>query len=91
MAAVFDDVTGHVLRIAGTPAFTGHIAIIFHAPTPLAVPLEFRSRLAGREGRRLFITADCRHGGNVVASCDATYVTVDVAQFRNLVADASQP
>ncbi len=90
VAAVFDDVTGYVLRVAGTPAFTGRIAITYHAPTPIGVPLEFRSRLAGREGRRLVITADCRRRRDLIASCEATYVTVDAQQFQRLVADVSR-
>jgi len=40
VAAVFDDVTGYVLRIAGAPAFTGSLAITYRAPTPIERPLD---------------------------------------------------
>lgn len=84
VAAVFDDVTGYVLRLAGTPAFTARLTISYHAPTPLEVPLEFRSRLEAREPRKLHITAECRHEGQLIASADALYVTVDPERFRQL-------
>lgn len=84
VAAVFDDVTGYVLRLAGTPAFTGRLSVAYHAPTPIEVPLEFRSRLAERSDRKLLITAECRHGRHVVASAEATFVTVDPERFRQL-------
>lgn len=81
VAAIFDDVTGHVLQVAGTPAFTGSIFVTYHRPTPLDAPLCFRARLSGREGRRLFISADVRCGAELIASCDAVYITVDPAVF----------
>lgn len=84
VAAVFDDVTGYVLRLAGTPAFTGRLSVAYHAPTPIDVPLEFRSRLAERLERKLLITAECRNGDEIVASAEATFITVDPERFRQL-------
>lgn len=83
VAAIFDDVTGHVLRFAGTPAFTGTLTIRYHRPTPLGEPLQFRARLDGREGRRLFISADCRCEGDLLATCEAVYVVVDAHRFSD--------
>lgn len=82
VAAIFDDVTGYVLRLAGTPAFTARLTVSYHAPTPLEVPLEFRSRLEAREPRKLHITAECHHDGQRIASAQALYVTVDPERFR---------
>lgn len=83
VAAIFDDVTGHVLGFAGTPAFTGTLTIRYHRPTPIGVPLQFRARLDGREGRRLFISADCRCDGDLLATCEAVYVVVDARRFSD--------
>lgn len=82
VAAVFDDITGHVLRIAGTPAFTGSLSVSYRAPTPIERVLEIRSRLAGREGRKLLIVAECRADGEVVATAAAVYIAVDPDRFR---------
>ena len=81
VAAIFDDVTGYVLRIAQTAAFTGTLTVRYHKPTPMEVPLTFRARLVGREDRRLFITADCHHGEILISSCEATYITIDPSVF----------
>jgi acyl-coenzyme A thioesterase PaaI-like protein len=83
VAAIFDDVTGHVLGMAGTPAFTGTLSVTYHAPTPLNVPLQFRARILRREGRRLYVGATCRAGELLVASCDATFITVDIDAFTS--------
>jgi hypothetical protein len=40
-----------------------------------------RARLVDRERRKLFITAECRDGDTVVATCRAIYITVDPARF----------
>jgi acyl-coenzyme A thioesterase PaaI-like protein len=90
VAALFDDVTGYVLRLAGTPAFTGRLTVTYHAPAPVGSPLEFRSRLTEREARKLHITAQCRHGADLIASADALFVTVDADRFRQLPA-ATRP
>jgi len=81
VAAIFDDVTGHALRFAETPAFTGTITIRYLRPTPLGQPLQFRARLDKQVGRRLHISADCRSDGELVATCDAVYIVVDLGRF----------
>ena len=81
VAAVFDDVTGYVIGQIHEPAFTGELTVRYQAPVPIDAPLEMRARLVDRERRKLFITAECRHGDDVVATCKATYITVDPSRF----------
>lgn len=81
VAALFDDVTGHALGFAEVPAFTGTLTIRYRRPTPIGVPVQFRARLDGREGRRLLISADCRCEGEILATCEAVYVVVDLDRF----------
>jgi acyl-coenzyme A thioesterase PaaI-like protein len=87
VAAIFDDVTGHALRFAEVPAFTGTLTIRYHRPTPLGAALEYRASLYKREGRRLHISAVCRSDGELIATCDAVYVVVDLDRF----AEADRP
>ena len=84
VAAVFDDVTGFVIGQLREPAFTGELTVRYEAPVPIDEPLEMRARLVDRERRKLFITAECRHGDAVIATCRAIYVTVDPARFAGL-------
>jgi acyl-coenzyme A thioesterase PaaI-like protein len=81
VAAAFDDVTGYVIGQAHEPAFTGELTVRYLAPVPVDEPLEMRARLEGRERRKLFITAEARHGENIVATCRAIYITVDPTKF----------
>jgi acyl-coenzyme A thioesterase PaaI-like protein len=81
VAAVFDDVTGFVLRLASTAAYTGQLSVRYHAPVPIETPLVFRSRLEGRDGRKLRITADCSAGAEILATADTIYIAVDPSAF----------
>jgi acyl-coenzyme A thioesterase PaaI-like protein len=81
VAAVFDDVTGFVIGFLGEPAFTGELTVRFEAPVPVNELLTIRARLVGRERRKLFITAEATAGDQVVATCRATYITVDPSRF----------
>jgi acyl-coenzyme A thioesterase PaaI-like protein len=81
VAAVFDDVTGFVIGFIGEPAFTGELTVRFEAPVPVEEVLTIRARLVGRERRKLFITAEATAATGVVATCRATYITVDPSLF----------
>ena len=81
VAAVFDDITGFVIGFHGEPAFTGELTVRFNAPVPVEEPLVIRARLEGKERRKLFIAAEATAGDVVVATCKATYITVDPSIF----------
>ena len=81
VAAAFDDVTGFVIGKLQEPAFTGELTVRYLAPVPVDEPLEMRARLNGRERRKLFISAEARAGNEVVATCNAIYITVDPTYF----------
>jgi len=83
VASLFDDVCGFVLGILRQPAFTGELALRYHAPTPLYRELACRSRLDRREGRKLFITGDLtdRETGQLLVSATALFIAVDVDRF----------
>lgn len=84
VAALFDDVTGFVLPLLGTPAYTGKLTVRYHRPVPVGTPLELRSRLDRRDGRKVVVTADCRAGDELVASAEALFITVDNHSFGQL-------
>jgi acyl-coenzyme A thioesterase PaaI-like protein len=82
VAAAFDDVTGFVIGRVGEPAFTGELTVRFVAPVPVEEPLTIRTRLEGRERRKLFISGEmAKADGDLVATCHATYITVDPSMF----------
>ena len=74
MAAFFDDLTGFVLQVAATTAYTGELTVRYLAPVPIGVPLLGRAWLVGRERRKLFVEADLQADGAVVATCKAIFI-----------------
>jgi acyl-coenzyme A thioesterase PaaI-like protein len=81
VAALFDEAMGFVLSIACTPAFTGRLSVTYRAPVPLGVPLEFRARLTRRDGRKLLMAGEARHGDTLLAQADSLFVAVDSKRF----------
>jgi acyl-coenzyme A thioesterase PaaI-like protein len=81
VAALFDEVMGFVLSITCTPAFTGRLTVTYRAPVPIGVPLEFRARLTGREGRKLLMAGEARDGDTILAEAEALFVAVDPERF----------
>jgi acyl-coenzyme A thioesterase PaaI-like protein len=81
VAAAFDDVTGFVIGRLQEPAFTGELTVRYLAAVPVDEALEVRARLDGRERRKLFISAELRAGEEIVATCRAIYITVELSQF----------
>ncbi len=82
VAAVFDDVLGYLLTLEQQPGFTGELTVRYDAPTPIGQPLEFRARVTGREGRKLFAAGEARADGEIVASATATFVTISLRRIR---------
>ena len=81
VAALFDDFTAFVLPLAKTAAYTGEITVRYHRPVPIETPLEFRSRIVSHEGRKLRVTGECLVEGQVVASTEVLFITIDFQAF----------
>ena len=81
VAALFDDFTAFVLPLAKTAAYTGEIIVRYHRPVPIEAPLEFRSRIVSHEGRKLRVTGECLVEGQMVASTEVLFITIDFQTF----------
>jgi hypothetical protein len=44
-------------------------------------PLEFRCRLRERDGRKLHIVGEARHGDTVVAEAEGLFIAIDIERF----------
>lgn len=79
--ALLDDVFGHF--IPGDHSMrhrTVHFEIDFQALTPVDELIEIECRLQGREGRKLDVGAEVRHGSTVCATARARFVTLKPGQ-----------
>jgi len=82
VASCVDETLGGLLPIVGEMAFTGTLTLRYEGPCPMGVPLEFRARLEGREGRKLHLACDGSAEGAVFVRATAVFITVDLERFR---------
>ncbi len=76
IAGLFDDLTGYVLQLVGSPAFTGELKVRYDAPVPLGVKLVARAWLHDRQGRKLYIDGELLNDGERIATVQSIYITV---------------
>ena len=81
IAAIFDDLTGVVPVMIGAMAVTGRLTIHYRSPVPVETPVEFRAWLHDRDGRKLEVHAEARHGDAVLATAEALFVTIDFSRI----------
>ena len=81
IAGLFDDVTGHLLTVLKVPGVTGRLTVHYRSPTPTGKPLVIKAWLVKREGRRMIVAAEIRHGDTVCATAEALYIEVDRSRF----------
>ena len=81
VSALFDDVSGFVLNLLETPAYTGELTVRYEAGTPIGVPLECRCRLDRREGRKIHMTGELTADGTVLARMRGLFLAIDRQRF----------
>jgi len=82
VASCVDETFGGLLPIIGEMAFTGELSLRYEGPCPMGVPLEFRSWLERREGRKLHLACTGTADGQVFVRATALFITVDLERFR---------
>ena len=82
VASCVDETLGGLLPVIGEMAFTGELSLRYEGPCPMGVPLEFRSWLERREGRKLHLACTGTAHGEVFVRATATFITVDLDRFR---------
>ncbi|WP_017557858.1 PaaI family thioesterase [Nocardiopsis baichengensis] len=80
LAAVLDQALGGAASAAGMPGLTANLDVNYRNPTPLNVPLEVRARVTGTERRKVFVSGEIRHGGEVTAEGTAIMVRLDLPE-----------
>jgi len=91
LAAIFDEIMGALLPAIGVMAFTGRLTVRYKRATPLGVPLELRSWLASRQGRRLHLEAEAAAEGVVFATAESVFVEQDPAVLIDVLRGDAAP
>lgn len=82
VAAVMDDLLGHVMTLHGVPAVTRRLEVDYLAPVLLHEPHHLSARLDQRDGRKLWITGEGRApDGREVFGARGLFVQVGLEHF----------
>ena len=81
VAAMIDETMGAILPMLGTLAYTAQLRLDYLKPTPVNTPIEVRSRLRQRKGRRLTLEAEVFDRDEMTVRAEALFLTVDIAAF----------
>ena len=84
IAAVFDEVTGHVTLLSGQRAVTGSMAVSYLKPVPIERPLVARAWATDKDERRWLVQGELRLAstGALLGRAEATMVLRDPAHFE---------
>jgi acyl-coenzyme A thioesterase PaaI-like protein len=74
VAGAMDEVLSLMLLFIGQPAYTVNLVVRFRSAAPLGEPVVFRSRLVGRDGRKLSVAAEGSSAEGVFAEAEALFV-----------------
>ncbi len=77
VAAIFDDLTGFLLPVTRTSAYTGELTVRYLAGVPIGEPVRFRAWERSREGRKVYFDGEAHVGDQCVATAKTIYITVD--------------
>ncbi|MUL40818.1 PaaI family thioesterase [Streptomonospora sp. PA3] len=78
LAALLDQALGAAAGAEGKPGLTANLDVDYRRPTPLNAPLEITSRVTGTERRKVFVSGEIRHNGEVTAEGTAIMVRIDL-------------
>lgn len=81
VAAIVDEVLGAMLPVLGIVAFTGELTLRYAAPCPMGVPLEFKARKTGDDGRKLYLECEGTGPDGVFMKARSTFIEVDLSMF----------
>ncbi|GAA3759130.1 acyl-coenzyme A thioesterase PaaI-like protein [Spinactinospora alkalitolerans] len=76
LAALLDEALGTAAGAAGMPGLTANLDVDYRRPTPLNAPLTVAARVTGTERRKVFVSAEIRHNGEVTAEGTAIMVRI---------------
>ncbi|HET9073434.1 MAG TPA: PaaI family thioesterase [Solirubrobacteraceae bacterium] len=82
LAAIMDDLFGHVLIQVDRPAVTATLTVDFRAPALLGRDLDLEAHCERIEGRKLSLRGEIRDGDTIVAEGRAIFVEVDISHWE---------
>lgn len=85
VAAVLDELLGATQSLSGTQGMTAHIDVDYKSPTPLGERLDMRGWLKSRDGRKIWASAELRHGDRICVTSQALFVAFREGGFAHML------
>ncbi len=85
VAAIFDELLGATQSLSGTQGMTAHLDVDYKSPTPMGERLEMRGWLKSRDGRKIWASAELRHGDRICVTAQALFVAFREGGFAHLL------
>ena len=82
VAALFDDVLGHVQGVGASPGLTARLTVHYRQVTPIEEELRFEGWIAEEQGRRVLARATCHAGDTLTAEAEAEFSRVDFGRLQ---------
>ncbi|MEA2367956.1 MAG: hypothetical protein QOH38_674 [Thermoleophilaceae bacterium] len=90
VSTILDDALGMLLFILRRPAVTARLEVDFRLPAYLGHPFDVEAWVDAADGRKLWMRAELREDGEVIAEARSLFVAVDPQHFARGVEASAQ-
>ncbi len=91
VATAFDDTLGTLLIVLKRPGVTAKLEVNYRRPLFLGRRYELEAWVESVDGRKMWLAAEAREDGELVADARALFLEVDIAHFAQSQADGTLP
>jgi acyl-coenzyme A thioesterase PaaI-like protein len=90
IALVFDELLGALGALRDIGGFTGTLTVRYRALTPIGRPIQMRSWIDRREGRKAFIKGTLHSGDRLCAEAEGIFIRPKVSMLEHVMASANE-
>ena len=90
VSTILDDALGMLLFVLRRPAVTARLEVDFRRPAYLGRPFDVEAWVDEVHGRKLWMRAELREQGDVIAAARSLFLEVDPAHFARGVEQSAQ-
>jgi acyl-coenzyme A thioesterase PaaI-like protein len=90
VSTILDDALGMLLLVLRRPAVTARLEVDFRRPAYIGRPFDVEAWVDEVDGRKLWMRAEMREGGELVAAARSLFLEVEPQHFARGVEESAQ-
>jgi acyl-coenzyme A thioesterase PaaI-like protein len=90
VSTILDDALGMLLLVLRRPAVTARLEVDFRRPAYIGRPFDVEAWVDEVDGRKLWMRAEMREAGEVIAAARSLFLEVDAQHFARGVEESAQ-